>query len=240
MSEAAVQQQETKEHWAEPGSRHDGLVRVLKVALPSAVGVLAAFLLTAPLTKKQEVSFILDKNEVDTAPERMRIEAARYGGRDNKGQPFVIQANRAVQRSSDAPIVDIAGMFARLGLANGAATIQANNGRYNLDRQQVQIVGPVRVSGPEGEQLLTRNVLVDLRNRTVSGGAGSGSSSSGGVEAGSLNGDLRSQQLGLAGGVSGRIELGEFQAGRVRADLGTRTVVLDGGARLKIRQGAVR
>lgn len=240
MSEAAIHQREVQEHWAEPGSRHDRLVRVLKIGLPSAVGVLAAFLLMAPLTKDQEVSFILDKNEVDSAPERMRIEAARYQGTDNKGQPFVIQADRAVQRSSDEPIVDIRGMLARLGLENGAATIQAGTGRYNLDRQQVQIAGPVRVSGPEGEQLLTRDVLVDLKNRTVSGGAGAGSGRSGGVEAGSLSGDLRSQQLGLGGGVSGRIRLGEFQAGRVRADLGTRTIVLDGGARLKIRQGAVR
>ena len=72
MSEAAAHQREVQEHWAEPGSRHDGLVRVLKIGLPSAVGVLAAFLLMAPLTKDQEVSFILDKNEVDSAPERFR------------------------------------------------------------------------------------------------------------------------------------------------------------------------
>jgi lipopolysaccharide export system protein LptC len=240
MSEAAVHQREAQEHWAEPGSRHDTLVRVLKIGLPSAVGVLAAFLLTAPLTKKQEVSFILDKNEVDSAPERMRVEAARYTGRDNKGQPFVIQANRAVQQSSDAPIVDIAGMFARMGLENGIATIRANTGRYNLDKQQVAVLGPVRVSGPEGEQLVTRDVLLDLKKRTVTGGAGTGSGREGDIAAGQVDGNLRDQQLGLSGGVSGRIELGEFQAGRVRADLGTRTVVLDGGARLKIRQGAVR
>jgi lipopolysaccharide export system protein LptC len=240
MSEAAVHQREEQEHWAEPGSRHDRLVRLLKIGLPSAVGVLAAFLLMAPLTKQQEVSFILDKNEVDSAPERMRVESARYTGRDNKGQPFTIQANRALQRSSDAPIVDIRGMFARLGLENGPATIQANQGRYNLDRQQVQVVGPVRVNGPDGEQLVSQNVLVDLKNRTVTGGAGTGSGREGDLAAGSAAGDLRTQQLALGGGVSGRIELGQFQAARVRADLGARTIVLDGGARLKIRQGAVR
>jgi lipopolysaccharide export system protein LptC len=240
MSDAAVHKREVQAHWAEPGSRHDSLVKLLKIGLPAAVGVLAAFLLMAPLAKRQEVSFILDKNEVESAPERMRIEAARYSGKDDKGQPFVIQANRAIQRSSDQPIVDIMGMFARLGLASGPATIQARQGRYDLDRQRVQVVGPVRVSGPEGEQLLTRDVLVDLKKRTVTGGAGVGSAPEGGVEAGSVAGDLRSQQLGLTGGVSGRIELGEFRAARVRADLGARTVVLDGGARLKIRQGAVR
>ncbi|MCW3797668.1 LPS export ABC transporter periplasmic protein LptC [Sphingomonas sp. BN140010] len=240
MSEAAVHQQEAREHWAEPGSRHDRLVRLLKIGLPSLVGVLVAFLLLAPLSKRQEVSFILDKNEVDTAPERMRIESARYTGKDDKGQPFVVQAQRAVQPTSEQPIVDIHGMFARLGLQSGPATIEADRGRYNIDRQQVAVLGPVRVNGPEGEQLLTQNVIVDLRKRTVVGGSGAGTGRQGDVQAGELSGDLKSQQLGLGGGVRGRLELGEFQAGRVHADLGTRTVVLEGGARLKIQQGAVR
>jgi len=240
MSDAAVQQQDVRANWAEPGSRHDSFVRLLKIGLPSLVGILLALLLLAPLSKRQEVSFILDKNEVDTAPERMRIEAARYSGNDDKGQPFTIQAQRAVQPTSEQPIVDIRGMFARLGLASGPATIEANRGRYNLDQQRVAVIGPVRVNGPDGEQLVTRDVVVDLRKRTVTGGTGAGSGRGGDIAAGELNGDLRSQQLALGGGVSGRLELGEFEAGRVHADLGTRTIVLDGGARLKIRQGTVR
>jgi lipopolysaccharide export system protein LptC len=240
MSEAAVQHRQDRAHWAEPGSRHDGMVRLLKIGLPSLVGILLAFLLLAPLSKRQEVSFILDKKKVETAPERMRIEAARYTGQDDKGQPFVVQAQRAIQPTSERPIVDINGMFARLGMASGPATIQANRGRYNLDLQQVSILGPVRVNGPEGEQLFTRDVVVDLKSRTVTGGNGTGVGRQGDVAAGSIDGDLRSKQLGLNGGVSGRLELGTFTAGRVKADLGTRVVVLDGGARLKIRQGAVR
>jgi hypothetical protein len=72
------------------------------------------------------------------------------------------------QTSSDVPIVDISGMMARLGLAQGPVTIQAPmQGRYNLDRQQVAVSGPVRVSGPDGERLATRDVLVDLKSRQV-------------------------------------------------------------------------
>jgi len=240
MPETAAQHREEQAQWAEPGSRHDGLVRLLKIALPSLVGVLVAFLLLAPLSKRQEVSFILDKKKVETAPERMRIDAARYTGQDDKGQPFTVEAKRAIQPTSEQPIVDINGMFAKLGMASGPATIQANTGRYNLDNQQINVLGPVRVNGPEGEQLFTHDVLVDLKSRTVTGGNGTGSGREGDVAAGSINGDLRSKQLGLNGGVSGRLELGTFTASRVKADLGTRTVVLDGGARLKIRQGAVR
>ena len=212
MSDAATRDRAFKQDWAVPGSRHDRLVRLAKIALPSAVGVLIAFLALAPLDREGDVSFILDKNQVDNAPERMRVEEARYVGEDNKGQPFQIVAQRALQQTSDVPIVDIWGMMARLGLAQGPLSIAADKARYDLDEQKVLVQGPVRVSGPDGYQLATSNVFVDLKNRNLSS----------------------------RGGVSGRMELGEFQAGRLSADLGERTVVLDRGARLKIVQGAVR
>jgi lipopolysaccharide export system protein LptC len=212
MSELANQERVTKQRWAVPGSSHDKLVRFAKIALPSAVGVVIAFLAMAPLENRGDVSFILDKNEVENAPERMRVEQARYTGEDNRGQKFQITANRALQRTSEQPIVDIWGMLARFGLSQGPVTVAAAQGQYNLDEQKVAVPGPVRVNGPEGEQLVTRNVTVDLKKNTMTS----------------------------EGGVAGRMELGQFEAGRLRADLNSGTVVLDGGTRLKIVQGAVR
>src|SRR5206468_1980408 len=147
MSEAAVRGRAVKQRWAVPGSAHDRLVRWTKVVLPSAVGVLIVVLALAPLDKKGDVSFILDKKKVQSAQERMRVESARYVGSDNKGQKFEIAANNALQRSSEVPIVDIQGMFARLGLQQGPLMIGANSARYNLDTQRIAIDGPVRVAG---------------------------------------------------------------------------------------------
>jgi lipopolysaccharide export system protein LptC len=212
MSEAATREREVQQRWAVPGSAHDRLVRWSKVALPSAVGVLIAILAVAPLEKKGDVSFILNKKKVENAPERMRVETARYVGTDNKGQQFTMRADRAIQRSSDVPLVDIRGMYAELAQGQGPLRIAANQGRYNLDTQKVAIDGPVRVAGPNGYRLDTRDVTVDLKQR----------------------------QLASAGPVSGQMRLGQFQAGRLHGDLGERKVVLDGGARLKIVQGAVR
>jgi lipopolysaccharide export system protein LptC len=212
MPDGASRAREVKQRWAVPGSAHDRLVRWAKIGLPSAVGILIAVLMLAPLDKKGDVSFILDKKKVENAPERMRVEAARYTGTDNKGQMFVMTANRAIQRSSDVPLVDINGMFARLSLERGPLLIAANQGRYNIDTQRVAIDGPVRVAGPDGYRLATRDVTVDLKARHLASG----------------------------GPVSGQMRLGNFQAAQLKADLGERTVVLDGGARLKIVQGAVR
>jgi lipopolysaccharide export system protein LptC len=212
MSDAAIRGRGVKQRWAVPGSAHDRLVRWSKILLPAAVGVLIAVLTLAPLDRKGDVSFILDKKKVQSAQERMRVESARYFGSDNQGKKFVIHAQNAIQHSSDVPVVDISGMQAQLEHPEGPINLVANQGRYNLDEKRIAIDGPVKVAGGDGYKLLTSNVTVDLNNR----------------------------QMRSAGPVSGSMRLGQFQAAHMKADLGTRTVVLDGGARLKIVQGAVR
>ena len=212
MADTAIQERVKKQRWAEPGSGHDKIVRWTKIALPCAVGVLVAVLMLAPLDKKGDVSFILDKKKVQSVPESMRVEAARYTGTDEKGRQFVMTANRAIQPSSNTPIVDIRGMLAKLNLDQGPMLIAADQGRYNIDTQKVAIDGPVKVAGADGFSLQTSDVNVDLKQR----------------------------QLASQGPAQGQMRLGQFRANHVKADLASHTVVLDGGARLKIVQGAVR
>ena len=212
MSEAAHRKQEIKRHWAEPGSRHDTVVRATKYGLPVIIVLLVFMLAIAPFEKRGDVSFILDKNKVDEAKERMRVEQARYVGEDNKGQKFEIVADRAVQQSSNVPIVMIEGMRARLDLARGPLSIAALKGQYDIEQENVEVDGPVAVVGPDGYRLATRDVRVDLDKRTMQS----------------------------SGPVSGSMKLGQFQAGQLSADLDERTVRLDRGVRLKIEQGAVR
>ena len=212
MSDAATRKQEVKRHWAEPGSRHDTIIRAIKFGLPVVILVLLLLLAIAPFERHGDVSFILDKNEVEKARERMRLEQARYTGEDNKGQKFLIVADRAVQQSSNVPIVLIEGMRAQLNMERGPLRIAAIKGSYDLERELVTVDGPIRVDGADGYRFVTRDVTVDLDRRTMHS----------------------------SGAVSGQLPLGSFQAGRLSADLDERTVRLDGGVRLKIEQGAVR
>lgn len=212
MSDAATRERAIKQEWAEPGSRHDKAVRLAKLVLPAMVVALILLLAVAPFGKKGDVSFILDKNKVAEAEERMRVEVARYSGEDNQGRPFAITATRAIQQSSELPVVVIEGMAARLDLANGPLSIVADHGRYDLDAHMVLVDGPVRVVGPDGYRLETSDVTVDLTTRTLTS----------------------------AGRAEGAMRLGQFSAGHLTADLGARQIALTGGARLKITQGAIR
>ena len=212
MSEGARLERPRKRSWAAPGGPHDWLVRGLKVLLPAAVGVLLAYLLLSPLSKKGEISFLLDKNKVDVAGERLKVQAAEYRGQDNKGRPFTITADKALQASSADPVVNIDGMAARIALEEGPASIQAGRARYNMETQKVDVVGPILVEASDGYRLETRDVTVDFNTQT----------------------------LNSAGGVTGSMPLGRFSAGRMQADLPSRKVVLTGRARLHIAQGGLR
>lgn len=212
MSELADRERIRKQHWAAPGGSHDEVVRTLKIALPVMIGVLMAFLAMAPLSKNQEISFILDKQKVDVAKERMRVQEARYRGQDDKGRPFMITARSAVQATSRDPIVDILGMRARIALESGPATLKADRGRYNLETETVNVIGPILFTAADGYRLQTHDVAVDLDSRVMA----------------------------TDGRVEGQMPLGRFSANRMRADLESRTVTLTGNARLHIVQGGLR
>src|SRR3546814_2310807 len=144
-----------------------------------------AYLALAPLSKNQEISFILDKNKVAVAKERMRVEAARYRGQDDKGRPFTITAESAVQATSRDPIVDVLGMMARLGLESGRATIRADQGRSNLETETVTVTGPVLFTAADGARKSTRDVAVDLATRTMESDGGRSDERRGGKGGGS-------------------------------------------------------
>ncbi|MBB4155701.1 lipopolysaccharide export system protein LptC [Sphingomonas jinjuensis] len=206
MSDAAVRMQSARARWAEPGSRHDRIIAIARVGLPISIGVLAAFLVMAPLTSSGDVSFVLDKNKVEIAKERMRSEAARYRGQDGKGQAFLLEAGSAVQKSSAEPIVQLQTLAASLELPDGPATIRANTGRYDMDSEQVKIDGPVAVRAANGYSLDTRDAIVDLKDR----------------------------KLASDSPTTGTLPQGTFRGDRLRADLAERTVTLEGNARLRV------
>lgn len=195
-----------------PGSRHDYVVRATRIILPAGIGVLVALLSIAPLTIASDMSFVLDKNKVDVARERMRATEALYRGEDSRGRPFSLRAGSAVQQSSSDPVVKLSELSARMLLEQGPAVLQANQARYNMDTERVAVDGPVTFQSADGYRLLTRDVDIDLNTR----------------------------RLASRGSVEGRMPLGTFSGARMSADLNARIVRLDGRARLRIVQGAAR
>lgn len=211
MTERADIMRSRRQLFATPGSSHDRMVRLLDIILPSAIGVLVAFLALAPLLRNTEVSFLLDKNQVDIARERMRVTQAMYRGQDSEGRPFSLEAGSAVQKTSRNPVVQLRDLAARILLDEGPGVLEAGQGTYNMDTEQVRIVGAVQFSSANGYRMVTRDVDIDLPRR----------------------------KMVSRGEVTGRLPTGTFRADRLKADLANRTVTLEGRARLRMTQGGL-
>jgi lipopolysaccharide export system protein LptC len=212
MSERAEQDRSKRQMWAASGSGHDRVVRLLRLALPAVVGVVAAVLVFSPFTQRAEISFLLAKDKVDMASERMKVTRAEYRGQDAKGQPFALLAGSAVQKSSAEPIVRMQQFSGAIRLNDGPATITAAEGQYNMESEKVAVPGLVQVKSADGYHIDARNVAIDLKSRSLAG----------------------------AGGVSGVLNIGQFSANRLSADLDQRIVRLEGDARLRINQGVLK
>jgi len=212
MTQAADRIRTKRQHFAAPGSSLDTIVRVLAVGLPALVGVIAAMMLITPLSPRGEISFLLDRNKVAIADDRLRVDNAMYRGQDSKGRPFSLVAGEAVQESNSVPLVQMEDLTARMVLSEGPAVLMAPRGVYDIDDEQVVIPGIVQFTASDGYEFVARNVTIDLPTRTLAG----------------------------EGQVSGAVPAGTFSANSMHADLEARTISLDGNARLRMVPGRLR
>ncbi len=212
MTEQADRIRSRRQAFAAPGSTLDKAVRDLAVGLPALVGVVAAMMLITPLCPTAELSFLLDRNKVAIADDRLRVDNAMYRGEDGSGRPFSLAAGEAVQSTSRVPVVEMRDLIARMILPEGPAVLGATAGAYDIDDEQVTIPGVVRFPAADGYRMTARNVLIDLPTRTITG----------------------------EGGVEGAIPAGTFSADNISADLVERTLALYGNARLRMIPGRLR
>ena len=212
MSERADLDCTMRRMWAASGSNHDRVVRILRYGLPLVIGVVASILVFSPFTQRAEISFLLSKDKVDVASERMKVTRAEYRGQDAKGQPFALLAGSAVQKSSAEPIVRMTDLSGAIRLTDGPATIVAKQSAYNMDTEKVDVPGLVQVKSADGYRIDASNVAVDLKTRSLAG----------------------------QGGVNGSLNIGQFSANQLSAELDKRIVRLQGNARLRINQGVLK
>lgn len=212
MSIQAEQIRDRRRIFAAPGGSLDRIVRFLAVALPAAVGVVAATMLVSPLSPRGEVSFLLDRNKVAIAEDRLRLDNAMYRGQDNRGRPFSVAAGSAVQASATEPVVRMNDLTARLLLADGPAVLSAAAGHYDFDQEVVAVDGIMRFTAADGYRMDVSDVSIDLKDRVLRG----------------------------EGRVEGSVPAGTFSADRIVADLAARTVALEGHARLRMVPSRMR
>lgn len=189
-----------------PGSAHDQRMALLKWALPAAAFLIGITILIWPLLSAQEFSFLLDKDRVALARERLRVNRAVYRGKTAAGEAFSIAAGSAVQRRSAEPVVVLTDLAARLEGRDGPATVTAPSGRYFLEEDRLEVAGPVQLRSDGGYTLDAATVQIDLKRRAVKTDAPvTGRLPMGTFRSNSMTGDLAGSRVSLIGKVHLRI-----------------------------------
>ena len=212
MTVQADQIRDRRRAFAAPGGSLDRMVRWLAVGLPALVGVIAALMIVSPLSPRGEVSFLLDRNRVSIAEDRLRVDNAVYRGNDTRGRPFSVSAGEAVQHSVTEPVVRMRDLVARMLLQEGPAVLTADLGRYDYSTERVLVDSQVRLTAADGYRMTASGVAVNLTDKTLVG----------------------------SGGIEGATPAGTFSANSLRADLDARTVTLEGNARLRMVPGRMQ
>lgn len=189
-----------------PGSSRDTVVRIAKLALPATAAALFLVLLLVPLTRVQEFSFLLSKDNAMRAGERMAVEEALYRGQTADGEPFRISADSGVQKSSAEPVVILSGLAAEIDRANGQVRVTAPSGAFDMESNRVTVDGPVMARSQSGYSLDGANIVVDINASRV----------------------ISDQP------VRGTLPSGQFSADRFEADIDGGRILLDGRASLRL------
>jgi lipopolysaccharide export system protein LptC len=208
MSEQAELQRSSRQRMSLPGGRHDRMVRVLRVFLPSVIGVLLALLAFSPFSQNREMSFLLAKDEVNMAKERMRVANALYRGKDSAGRPFSLSVGSAVQKSSAEPILKMTDIKGDIAMSDGPASVIAAKGYYDMSAETIRAQGPLSFAGANGFNVTADDVEFFMKTKII-------------------------RSLGPVNGTTG---IGTFRAGHLFADVDARIIRLDGGAHLQINQ----
>lgn len=197
----------SRQRRALPGSRHEKMMAMLKWLLPSLAALLLAVIIIWPLSSVQEFSFLLAKDKVDMATERLRVDRASYRGETARGEAFLIEAERAVQKTSAVAEVDLTRLAARLEASDGLTIVTAPTGTYYMDTDNLRVSGPIKLDSAAGYTVETGTVDIDMNERT-----------------------LASRET-----VTGQIPIGSFKADKLSADLQGRVLILEGRAHLRIK-----
>ncbi len=157
---------------AREAARHARFVGIMKLVLPLAAAALVAIVVTWPyVASRNEAGLRLTfAKRSEEANGLITMVNARYVGTDRKAQPFSITAERATQDPDAPERLEFSGIDADITLTEGAwLALRAERGRYDRERQRLELLGRVALFSDDGYELTTEDVTIDLEAGTASG-----------------------------------------------------------------------
>lgn len=186
------------------------LVRRLRIALPVLALVLIATFFFNTRNQGVDEAFLEEFQTLTAATDELRMANPRFTGVDDKGRPFLITANAAMQMPEDQDIVELDSPRAVQGDADETSVVTADKGVYQRELNILQLTEDVMLEHEIGNEvyvLRSPAATVDIKGETVSSNAGVGGAGPGGraLKADTMTAYNAENRIVFEGNVSMRI-----------------------------------
>lgn len=145
---------------------------VSKRVLPlAAVALLASIALWPEFESAADRGRVAFKRVADVRPDALHVVDPRYQGLDEQNRPYTVTAAAAVQ-AGDADVVNLRAPRADLQLTDGGwVYLEAEQGRYDRQRNWLDLSGQVTIHHDDGTQFVTESASLDIATGDASGDA---------------------------------------------------------------------
>jgi len=154
------------------GVRRQKVVRIAKIAVPAATGLVVVLAAFWPQLVGRDRRIDIAVPSPARAPDGQQetIVNATYSGIDRDGRPFAIRAKSVRNPAEDTAALQLIEPDARLELKDGGVlTIVADQGLYRRDRGSLELEGTVTLRRDDDLTVVTDRADIDLRASSASG-----------------------------------------------------------------------
>ena len=185
------------------------IVRKLRIALPILAMVLIAALLVNTQSGGGDDAFLDDFANLDATPEELRMANPRFAGVDDKGHPYDITADAALQAPGVPELIELVNPRAVTRGVDSDTIVNADKGLFRSEENVLDLSERVTVNhsiGGETYVLRTPAATVSIGEETVQSTTGiEGESESGSLRADTMRAYNGEGRVVFEGNVSMRI-----------------------------------
>lgn len=166
------------------------LIKRLRIALPALAAVLVLALFFNTRSGGGDEAFLEDFANLEATPEELKMANPRFAGVDDKGHPYDITAEMALQAPGAREIVELVKPRALTSGADARTEVTADKGVFKTEENILTLSNGVTLSHSVGETtyvFTTPEATVSIRDETVH--------STSGIEGRSESGTLRADGM---------------------------------------------
>jgi lipopolysaccharide export system protein LptC len=150
--------------------RYSRFVTLMRHVLPLAVLAIVATVVAYAVIPRHPDRGMLSYRQTSNVAGDLSMQKPQLTGTDDKGNPYTITADSAVQEGRNAHRASLSGIEADMQYDGGRwASASARNGFFDLDAGTLRLGGGISLYTDTGYELHTKTAFAELKKNTITG-----------------------------------------------------------------------